>query len=455
MTTVTLTMRDQQTLDVLSRLEQGVLRAAQAAELLGRSVRQVRRKLGAYRRHGIATVPHGNRGRTPHNALPISLRQRVAELAQDKYEQCNNHHLCELLAEHHHIQVSVSSVRRIRHRAGLRSPRTRRPPKHRSRRDRMPQAGMMLQIDASPAHWLGDQQPECTLLATIDDATNRVCAIFRTQEDTVGYLLLLRHVIREDGVPQSLYSDRHTIFLPPEGSTPSLDEQLAGTRPATQFGRAAHELGITQIPAGSPQAKGRVERLFGTLQDRLLQELRLAGITTLEQANAFLPGFLKRFNAKFAKAPADPAAAYRPAPKSSELDQILCLKFTRTVANDHTVSFGNRRLAVGTRSGPSYAHKRIEVHVALDGRLSFWYQGRRLGTGPTAYGELRVEPSRIVALLPPQEAPPPQRPAPQPPAQRTPRPSTAVKPAPDHPWRRFRYGKATRSVLQSKPPAGG
>jgi len=455
MTLVTLTMQDRQTLEVLSRLDHGVLTGPQAAALLGRTVRHVRRKLAAYRRHGIASIPHANRGRTPHNALPRPVVRKVTTLAGDTYKQCNNHHLCDLLAERHDIQVSVSSVRRLRHQAGLRSPRTRRAPQHRSRRDRMPQPGMMLQIDASPAHWLGAQQPECSLLATIDDATNHVCAIFRTEEDTVGYLLLLRQVLRAHGVPGSLYSDRHTIFLPPEGSTPSLDEQLAGTRPATQFGRATRELSITQIPAGSPQAKGRVERLFGILQDRLLQELALEGITTLQEANAFLPGFLQRFNAKFAKAPADPTSAYRRAPKNSELDQILCLKFTRTVANDHTVSFGNRSLSLGTRSGPSYAGKRIEVRIALDGRLSFWYQARRIGTGPTAHGELRVEPSRIAALLPPQEAPAPQRPAPQPSAQRTPRPSTAVTPAPHHPWRRFRYGKATRPVLQSRPPAGG
>ena len=452
---VTWTMQDARTLAVLSRLDHGVLRAREAAELLGRSVRQVRRKLAAYRRHGIPAIPHANRGRTAHNALPVSVRATVAKLARHKYKKCNNHHVYDLLAERHDIQVSVSSVRRIRHQAGLRSPRTRRAPQHRSRRDRMPQAGMMLQIDASPAHWLGDQHPQSSLLATIDDATNHVCAIFRTEEDTVGYLLLLRQVICADGVPLRLYSDRHTIFMPPEASTPSLDEQLAGTHPATQFGRAAHELGITQIPAGSPQAKGRVERLFGILQDRLLQELALEGITSIPEANAFLPGFLQRFNAKFAKAPADPTPAYRPAPKRAELDQILCLKFTRTVANDHTISFGNQRLSVTTRSAPSYAGKRIQVHVALDGRLSFWYQARRIGTGPTAHGELRVRPSDIAALLPPQDTLLRDRPAPQPPPQRTPRQSTAVKPAPDHPWRRFRYGKATRPVLQSRPPAGG
>lgn len=451
--TVTLTMRDQRTHDVLSALAQGRCTAQQAAQLLGLGVRQTRRKLAAYRAGGLASVVHGNRGRAPANALDPELRRRVEELARGDYVAYNHHHLRDILEEHHDVHISVSSVRRIRLAAGLSSPRKRRRARGRCLRERLPQAGMMLQLDATPFAWLGPDHPPFALVAAIDDATGEAFALFRAQEDTVGYLLLLGDVIGRRGVPHSVYSDRHTIFRAPSQDTLSVDDQLAGKHPESQFGRAMSQLGIRTITAHSAQAKGRVERLHNTLQDRLANELRTARISTLDEANAFLKGFLPRFNKRFAHAPEDPQSAYRPAPPAAELNFALALHFVRTVGKDNAVSFGNRRLPVTRSRAESHAGKRVTVCVALDGKLSFWQGGHCLGKGPTARGQLRVEPARIADLFdqpltPASDQDQDNRPSPArtKPAQP---PASGVTPKPDHPWRKFRYAKDPAPVLQS------
>lgn len=445
---VTLTMSDQHRLHVVRALEAGRMAMTEAQELLGRSVRQVHRIVKRYREEQEASIPHRSRGRRPANAVAVEVREQVVKLARERYEGCNHHHLCELLAEEHGIELSVSTIRRLRLAAGLSSPRKRRAPKHRTRRPRMSQPGMLVQIDGSPFAWLGDAAPPFTLLAAIDDATNEVFAVFREDEDTVGYMLLLEQIVHARGLPLGFYSDRHTIFQVPKAVEPSLPEQLLGHLPRTQFGRVMQQLGIAHITAHSPQAKGRVERLFNTLQDRLVQEMKLAGITTLEAANAFLPGFLRRFNQRFRQAAADPQPAYRPAPPRAELDRILGLQYPRTVAKDHTITFGNRRLAIPGRPGQNHAGQRILVQVALNGQIRYWRGDTCLGLGPKLEGQLRTDVSRLARQLPPAAPPPP---APAPPA--APRPPTAYSPPSDHPWRHFRYGKAARPVLQSPPPA--
>lgn len=214
MNQVTLSMQEQGTLQVLTLLSEGHITARAAADQLDLSIRQVRRKLKSFRRHGAAGIPHGNRGRRPPNAVSEKMREEIVQLAQDTYSAYNNHHFKEQLAEVHGIDISVSSVRRLRVQANLPSPRKRRAPKHRTRRERKPQPGMMLQADASSHRWFGPQHAPCQLLAAIDDATGVVCAaLFRQEEDTVGYLQLLREVIGRHGVPLSLYSDRRPRSL--------------------------------------------------------------------------------------------------------------------------------------------------------------------------------------------------------------------------------------------------
>ena len=453
--TVTLSMQDLRTLRVVELFDQGRCTVQEAAEMLGRSRRQVYRLRKAYRQQGVHAIPHGNRGRTPHNAIPPHIRQLVVDLAVDgPYKEWNHHHVADVLCDNHGLQISAASVRRIRLAAGGKSPHTRRPSKGRRSRPRKPQVGIMQQIDASPHHWLGPDLAPCALHVAVDDATGIItAAVFRSQEDCAGYLTLLQQMIRDWGIPLSVYSDRHDIFVSPRGEKLTVEQELAGQQaPLTQFGTALNLLGIQRIQAHSPQAKGRVERLFGTLQDRLLNEMQRAGITTIEQANAFLVEFIPRYNARFAQPPEDPEPAWRPAPPPEVLAEALCLRYTRVGRNDNTVSFGGRSLLVADRRR-SYARKSIEIRIALDGQISFWYQDLQIGLGPRLSGDLRTDPSELMALLPPEQrvAPPP----PPQPQRKRPREAVAVTPAPDHPWRKPLLARRRAGPLQSTPPAGG
>jgi len=252
--------KEQRRAMMLTAVIGGRLTAPEAAELMGLSGRQERRLRHAFRGEGPAALVHGNRGRKPTHTLDSELRERVSALAQGVYSGCNDQHFSELLAEREGIALSRSSVRRIRRAAGLRSPQRRRPPRHRSRRERMPQAGMLWQADGSRHQWLGPDGPWLTLIGAIDDATGDVpYALFREQEDSQGYLLLLREVVRKRGVPLALYSDRHMIFQSGAKEPLTLKEELAGKPLPTQVGRVLDELGITWIGARSPARPLRVQ----------------------------------------------------------------------------------------------------------------------------------------------------------------------------------------------------
>jgi transposase len=430
---VTLSQRQQQRLRVIMEVESGRWSVKQATEVLGLSVRHVWRLKAGYRAEGAAAFMHGNRGRPSPGKLREDVRLRVIALITGPYAGCNDHHLVELLALREGILVSRKSIERIRREAGLKPARQRRPPKHRQRRDRMSQEGLMLQVDGSPHHWFGPDQPACTLLVAIDDATGKVvAALFREQEDAQGYFLLLKQVLKARGIPLEVYHDRHAIFQDNSKRPWSIEEELQGRQEPTQFSRALEELGITSIVAHSPQAKGRVERLNGTLQDRLVQELRLAGVTNIRTSNRFLPAYLRRFNARFAVRAEEPGLAYRPLDPSLDLDRILSFRYQRVVAMDNTVRLGGRLIQVPP--GPkrrSYAGARVWVHELLDGSLGVWYQDRWLAR-TSARGDVVVRARRRQPSLP--ERPP----TPTPLLLTEPRPQNPWKPSPDHPWRRAR-----------------
>lgn len=379
---LTLSHREQARLQVLNRVLDGWYSMAEAAELIGLSERHGWRLLAAYRKEGAAALVHGNRGRKPVHAIPEDIKGRVQELVQGSYKGVNYCHLTELLAEREGLQLSRSTVRRILLEAGLTSPRRRRPPKYRCRRERYPQEGMLLQIDGSRHDWLEGRGPYLTLVGGIDDATGTVpYALFREQEDAQGYFILLSVVIRSQGIPLAVYSDRHGIFQRSPKEPDSLEEQLSGQRQPTQFGRALKELGIQPIFALSPQAKGRIERLWGTLQDRLVSEIRLAGASTVEEANRVLWDFLPRFNAQFSVPPAQPGSAYRQPPADLPLEPVLCFKYQRTVAADNTIRFNGRTIQLLPGwDRPSYAHARVEIQERLDGSLVVAYHGQALAS---------------------------------------------------------------------------
>lgn len=423
--------KDERRIEVLMRVTAGLLSATEAAGLLGVSDRQARRLAAAYRAEGPRGVVHGNRGRPPAHALPRELRDQVRALATGRYAGVNHSHLAELLAEREGIQVPRSTLADILREVGVCSPRPqKRRSKHRSRRERYPQEGMLLQIDASHHDWLQGRGPRLALLAVIDDATGKVAgARFQETEDARGYLLLLREVCRKVGIPQAIYSDKHAVFWPTRSET--LQEQLAGRRSPTQFGRAMAELGIQLIAAHSPQAKGRIERLWGTLQDRLVSELRLANVTSMAEANAFLPAFLARFNRLFTVAPETPGSAYRRRLGAAELDRTLCFKHERVVGKDNIVRLDQVILQI--LPGPNrlgYAKATVAIHESLDHRFSVHFDGRQL-------------PARLVPL---RKLLTPRRPLHRPPLppDTPPQPSLLWKPPPDHPWR--------NSALRTKSP---
>lgn len=415
--------KDEHRIDILMRLAGGLVSLAEAAALLGVGERQARRLAASYQSEGPRGVVHGNRGRRPARATPEAVREQVRTLATGPYAGVNHTHLAELLVEREGITVPRSTLSDILREAGLKSPRPQqRRSRHRSRRERYPQEGMLLQIDASLHDWLQGRGPRFTLLGAIDDATSKIAsAHFEKTEDARGYLRLMRDICRKVGVPHALYSDRHSVFWPTNGE--SLKEQLAGRRSPTQFGRAMSELDIRLIAAHSPQAKGRIERLWGTLQDRLVQELRLAGISTKEDANAYLPAFIARFNRLFGVAAATPGSAYRARMNAAGLDPILCFKDERVVSKDNTVRIDDIVLQI--LPGPNrvgYAKVTVAIHESLDHRFSVHLDGRQLAARTIPIPRL-LTPKPLPAAKPVLPLATPTAPT--------------TKPSPLHPWRTY------------------
>jgi len=409
---------------VLARVLKGKVDREEATLLLGLSDRSIRRLTARLVDEGPAALVHRNTGRRPAHALDPALAARVVAFAQDGYAGLNDTHLSELLAEREGVLISRASVQRILRGAGIESPRRRRAPRFRSRRERRSAEGMLLQLDGSRHHWFGPDGPEISLLGAIDDATSKVPgAVFREQEDAAGYLSVLHQVLGGPGVPTAVYSDRHSVFWINARAGETLEDEQGRERQPTQLGRAFAELGVEMIFAGSPQAKGRVERLWGTFQDRLVAELRLERITGIEAANAFLPHYLERHNARFAVAPADPTAAWRALPAGRAVDDVCCLKYARHVAGDNTVSHEGVVVQLPPKVRGSYAHLRVEVRHHLDGSVSVHLPGGKQLARSAPGAAMRFRPKG-----------------------QTRAPAGGVRPDPrnvdrSHPWRQWRPGQ--------------
>lgn len=381
---MTLTQEEGRRLHVLTLLEGSQITTAQAAEALGLTTRQVRRLRAGLRCAGPAALIHGNRGHRSSRRLPDGLRTQLLALARGRYAGLNDHHLTEKLTAVEGIAVSRATVQRVLRAAGVVSPRRRRPPRHRSRRPRRAQAGLLLQLDGSPFAWFGPTQPICSLLGAIDDATGAVLAgTFRAQEDAAGYLRLLHTLGRTVGLPAAVYTDGHGIFVRHDTHW-TLAEELQGVQDPTQVGRALQALGIHHIVADSPQAKGRIERLWNTFQDRLVAELALAGFTTPTEGDVFLATtFLPAFNAQFVVPPAVAASAYRPVPRRVDLDRLCAFHYARQVALDNTVRVEDVVLQLGP--GPHrrrYARAQADVVQCLDGSWRVYVGDRLVPTSP-------------------------------------------------------------------------
>jgi len=403
---LTLNTREQNRLQTMNGVLERHWPMREAAEVMGVSERHGWRILAAYRKEGAAALAHGNRGRKPSNATPFTIRQQVVAMAKERYSGVNHTHLAELLAEREGIMLSRSTLRRVLIEAGLSSPRRGRSPRHRYRRQRMPQEGMLLQLDGSHHRWLENRGPWLTLLLAVDDATGTVpYALFREQEDTLGYFELLKVIINRCGIPLGVYTDRDSIFHVARGPS-------NGTGSLTQFGRALRELGITHVLAHSPEAKGRVERANGTFQDRLMSELRLSGASNVTEANIVLWDFLPRFNKRFGVPAAQPGQAYRPLSPELDADGVLCIKERRRVARDNTVQYRQRTLQLFPDADrTSYAGAHVEIQERLNGQILACYRDKILTPqdAPPLAATLRTQVNEIPDYPPMWKEPPPPK----------------------------------------------
>ena len=375
--TFALSQKELQRVAVISSCVKGDLACARAASLLNLTPRHVKRLKSRLRQGGEAALAHASRGRPSPRRLPQRVRDRILQLARTTYAGFNDHHLCEKLVEKEGFSLGRETLRRLLRSAGIGSPRKRRAPTHRQRRLARAREGEMVLLDASLHRWLQDRGPQLTLLGFLDDATRKVLvAEFFPTEDARGYFRLLQRLLGRFGVPLSFYGDRHSVFVRNDDHW-TVEEQLAGRRQPTQFGRALEQLGITYIAARSPQAKGRVERLWGTFQDRLTSELRLAGAHDLVTSNQVLRRFLPDHNRRFGRAPRETETAWRPAPKN--LDHICCFHHERMVSNDNVVQWDGRRFPIPPQPQRfSFAGAKVQLYESLEGKVSIYYAENKL-----------------------------------------------------------------------------
>jgi transposase len=320
---------------VISRLIEGSITTLEAAESLGLSERQIKRLKKGVMEEGPAFLIHKNTGRKPVHAISDDLAKKIIELRNhENYKDANFLHFQELLEEYEGITISYKPLYSILTKAGFKSPKKRRKVKPHNRRKRKSQEGLLIQMDATPFAWFGNNEI-FALHGAIDDATGKIVGLYLTKNECLqGYFEVTRQILLNHGVPASIYADRHSIFRSPKADKLSIEEQLAGkVVNDTQFQRAMRELGVTIIPARSAQAKGRVERLWDTLQSRLPVEFKIAGITNVGDANEFLARYIPLFNEKFAVEPENPQSAFTPVKQGICIDNILCFKQLRTIDN--------------------------------------------------------------------------------------------------------------------------
>ena len=431
MATLSMSQKERKRLVVMQQVEQGKLKLVQGAQALGMSYRQAKRVWQRYGEEGDAGLVHRSRGRPSGRSKGEQLREKVLVRYGERYPDFGPTLAAEKLAEEG-LVVDHETLRRWLLQQGVWKVGRRRP-KHRQWRERKAAFGQMVQLDGSHHDWFEGRRAPCVLMVMVDDATNRTGAQFFEAETTHASYDVFESWVRRQGLPQSLYVDRDSIYRC-EGE-PSLEDQLADQEPQTQFGRAMDQLGVELILANSPQAKGRVERRNGLLQDRLVKELRLRQISDLAGANAFLRGeFLKELNRRFTVAPASPADLHRPVPRN--LNEVLSWEEPRVVNRDWTVSWKGHWFQIAREEGHrALVGRKITVRRLRDGRQQLLWQNQKLRW----------------RKLPERRTKPKASPAPT-------RVTAAAKPADTHPWRRFTAARVRkieqRAHARERPSTG-
>jgi len=364
---ISLTREQHDRLDTINRANAGFITVREAAEKLGLSERQVQRLKKEVQENGPAALVHKNSNRTPAHALSEQTKKKILEIRKKPgYKESNFKHFQELLAVNHEIGISYSALSRLLKAEAISSPKKRRRYKPHRRRKRRPQAGSLVQVDASPYDWLGIGEP-LALHGAIDDATGQVTGLYLCKHECLlGYHMILRRMVSVFGVPDALYADRHTIFRSPnEDKAKAVDAPPGIKIHETQLGRAMSELGVQIIAARSAQAKGRIERLWGTLQSRLPVEFAILGIKEIDAANAFLRSYIFTFNSEFAVEPQDRDNAFLPLEEGKNLDHILCLKEERTLDSGQVFSYKGKRFQLADSPYTNWLPPKAKVTVMV------------------------------------------------------------------------------------------
>jgi transposase len=382
------------------------IKQVEAAQVLGLSDRQIRRLVKRVEAEGERGLVHRSQGRCSNRAIDGRIKARILKLYEARYSDFGPTLAAEKLAERNGIAVSDETLRLWLLQAGI-THFKRRARRHRRWRERKRHAGQMIQMDGSHHDWLEGRGPACVLMGYIDDATGRVFARFYAYEGTIPAMDSFQRYARRYGLPMSVYLDQHSTYK--STAKPTIEEQLQGLKPMSQFERALGELGVQVLHANSPQAKGRIERLFGTFQDRLIKEMRLAGIQTIDEANRFLQGYLPTYNRRFSVKPVEAVDLHRPSPASRDLEGILCLKAQRVLRNDFTVAYHGKLYQIEEANRA----KQVSLEERLDGTLRITHRGK-----PLRYREIQTRPIRL-----------------QEPVEKK-RISQTSQPPSEHPWRR-------------------
>lgn len=338
----------------------------QVANALGLSERRVKQIKKEVKENGVKSIQHGNRGRKPKNTISDETRKRILELRSSyEYEISNFKHFQELLKERENIDISYSALYNILRSAGIKSPKKHRKTKLHHRRKRKECEGMMLQADGTPFDWF-ETGEKYSLHGFIDDATGKITGLYMCKNECLlGYLEVLRQTLENYGIPISLYPDKYSVFFPPKKVDDhiTIEEQLNGREKGiTQFGRIIEELGIEMFPASSPQAKGRIERLWETLQSRLVTEFRINKIKTIDEANNFLIEYIGKYNSKFAIKATNSKNVFLKLPKRYDLDELLCVKFERTIDNAGVFSINNSKFQIIDKNLPPKT--RVQIYIS-------------------------------------------------------------------------------------------
>jgi transposase-like protein len=399
-------------LHIIEKVLEGILRQVEAAEILSLSGRQIRRIVKRIRKEGSRGILHRSRGKPSNRRLSDKIKERVIRLYRRQYKDFGPTLASEKLLERDRIRISDETLRMWLLETGDWS-KIRRPRRHRQWRERKAHEGEMVQMDGSHHDWFEGRGPWCVLMGYIDDATGKVFGRFYDYEGTIPAMDSFKHYMKTHGLPMSVYLDKHTTYK--STAKASIEEQLNGSEALSEFERALKELGVKVIHANSPQAKGRIERLFRTFQDRLIKEMRLGGIRTIEGANSFLEQYLPLYNRRFAVCSRERDNLHRSVGRGVDLDGILCIKTQRTLRNDFTVAHNKKLYQVEDKLRGT----KVMVQDRLDGSLVMTYRGQRLRFKEILARPVKepADPSLMVRIR---------------------KPST---PSSDHPWRRsFKFG---------------